>query len=395
MIGMALEGLKYILFHSRIKDNEECPCGSGKLFVDCCKNRSPVISSSKEPPEVQLMKRMRSSMKKCCMHPDKSRCNGRIKKAHALQNNKIVSLLAGTERHVFMLDAKRQPLLVPLETGEIVTTIEVSKTSANDATIETCFCDYHDNIAFAAIEKEAPDFDINNDEMKFVYAYKAFIFEAYKEEMSYSVFQNCFRENPAAFQSKEMVLMYRMLQLKHREFVPVRNHYDAQIMAGSYNGIYTCTVRIPEQIQFADFAFIAPDFDMNGKSIHHTMKGIMHRISLTIFPEATQSWLLVSCLDDEFHIYRNLFDQLSSASLDKLKFYLNMLLPLYSENMVLGYNLWSGWDDEMRNAYTYYANLNGPDAKRMGMVVQMGLKNAGKRNNEKAYQNNPKINLFP
>jgi len=395
MIGMALEGLKYSLFHSKIKDSEDCPCGSGKLFVDCCKNRPMVISSSKEPPEVQLMKRMRSSMKKCCMHPDKIKCNGRIKKAHALQNNKIVSLLAGSERHVFMLDAKRQPLLVPLETGETVPIIEVSKTSVNDATTETCFCDYHDNIAFAAIEKGAPDFDINNEEMKFVYAYKAFIFEAYKEEMSYTIFQNCFKENPAAFQSKEMVLMYRMLHLKHQELAPVRNHYDSQIMAGSYKGVHTCAVRIPEQIQFADYAFIAPDFDMNGKSIHHTKKGIMHRVSVTIFPEATQSWLLVSCLDDELNIYKNLFDQLSSASLDKLKFYLNMLLPLYSENMVLGYKLWTGWDDEVRTAYTYYANLNGPEAKRMGIAVQMGLKNAARMNNEKVYQNKPKINLFP
>lgn len=93
MIGMALYDFKHSTLCSRIRDNEECPCGSGKLFVDCCKNRPVTISSSKEPPEVQLMKRMRSSMKKCCMHPDKSKCNRRIKKAHALQNNKIMSLL--------------------------------------------------------------------------------------------------------------------------------------------------------------------------------------------------------------------------------------------------------------------------------------------------------------
>ena len=394
-MGMTLEVLKYSIFHSRIKDNEECPCGSGKLFVDCCKNRPAAIGSSKEPPEVQIMKRMRSSMKKCCMHPDKSKCNRRIKKAHALQNNKIMSLLAGSQRHVFMLDVKRQPLLVLLENGETIPIVEVCKTSVNDATTETCFCDYHDDVAFAAIEKGAPDFDINNEEMKFVYAYKAFIFEAYKEETSYTIFQNCFKENPAAFQSRDMVLMYRMLQLKRREFATVRNHYDSQIIAGSYKGVHTCAVSIPEQIQFADYAFIAPDFDMDGKSIYHTKKGIMHRVSVTIFPEETQSWLLVSCLDDELNIYKSLFEQLSTASLDKLKFYLNMFLPLYSENMVLGYKLWTGWDDEVKAAYTHYANLTGPDVKLMRMKVQMGLRNATRMNKEKVYQNKPIINLFP
>lgn len=43
-------------------------------------------------------------MVKCCMHPDQSNCNGKIKNAHALQNNKIISLLAGTERHVYTMD---------------------------------------------------------------------------------------------------------------------------------------------------------------------------------------------------------------------------------------------------------------------------------------------------
>ena len=35
-----------------------------------------------------------------------SNCNGKIKNAHVLQNNKIISLLAGTERHVYTMDKK-------------------------------------------------------------------------------------------------------------------------------------------------------------------------------------------------------------------------------------------------------------------------------------------------
>lgn len=90
----------------RIDDNERCPCGSELYYKDCCKNRSPQINSSRKPPEVQIMEKMKSSMKKCCLHPDQANCRGRIKEAHALQNNKIISLLAGTERHVYMLNSK-------------------------------------------------------------------------------------------------------------------------------------------------------------------------------------------------------------------------------------------------------------------------------------------------
>jgi hypothetical protein len=379
----------------KLKDSEPCPCGSNKSFQECCKGKElRIIKPSKKPAEVQIMEKMRSSMKKCCMHPDKEKCKGPIKGAHALQNNKIISLLAGSERHVYMLNTKKQPLLIPLDNGEVVTLVKLNRESAKDATTETCFCDYHDNVAFAIIEKGAPDFDETSEAMKFVYAYKAFIFEYYKQRMALDIFQNNFRENPMVFQSPEMIGMYRMLQLKMQEFEPVKQHFDSQILGNTFEGVSTCAIRIPEQIKFAGYAYIAPEYDINGKRIKHTVKGIMHRIAITIFPETTQSWLLLSCLESEKHIYEKLFYQLETASLDKLKFYINMVLPLYSENMVLSPLLWNAWNENIQMAYTYYANLHGPEAMRMGMGIGFGLKNAARNKSDSAYNVMPKINLF-
>lgn len=371
---MWTETIKFLLFQSKIHDNKPCPCENGISFSECCKHKSVKLSTSKEPPEVQIMKRVRASMKKCCLHPDKGKCKGRIKEAHALQNNKIISLLAGTERHVYMLNAKRQPLLIPLENGETVPIVEISKVSANDATTETCFCDYHDNIAFAAIEKGVPDFDDNSEEMKFVYAYKAFIFEYYKQMMSWQIFQNCFKYNPQAYLDRQSVGIYRMLQMKKAEFEPIKKAFDTQILAGTIEGVYTCVVKLPFQIAFADYAYIAPDYDMNGHRIRHTSKQIMHRLAITIFPEKQCSWLLMSCLDTEKNLYKRLFSQAQESSVDKLKFYLNTMLPLYSENMVLSPDLWNAWDEQTQMAYTYYANLNGPQASKMSVVIGYGIK---------------------
>ena len=44
--------------------------------------------------------------------------------------------------------------------------VQSSRRDANNTTTETCLCDYHDNIAFTAIEKGAPDFDESNEGMK-------------------------------------------------------------------------------------------------------------------------------------------------------------------------------------------------------------------------------------
>ena len=102
----------------------------------------------------------------------------------------------------------------------------------------------------------------------------------------------------------------------------------------------------------------------------------------------------MSCLDTEKEIYAGLFEQLRNASIDKLKFYINIMLSLFSENMVLGSTLWDAWDEETKMAYTYYANLNGPDVLSIEMAVGMGLKNTARDKSEKRYSLSPKINLF-
>lgn len=390
-----MEKLKYLLGYKNIKDSENCPCGSGIKFASCCKGKpSNTIATSKQPADVQIMEKMRSAMKKCCMHPDQAHCKGKIKAAHALQNNKIISILAGSERHVYMMNTKKKPLLLPMPDGEVIPIVELSKTSANDATTETCFCDLHDNIAFAVIEKGAPDFDETSEEMKFIYAYKAFVFEYYKQRTGFDIFRSNFKENPAVFLSMDMVGMYRIFQLKEQEFEPIKSHFDEQIMAGTFDGVVTCAIKIPEQIKFANHAYIAPDYDLNGKKIKHTVKDVMHRVAITIFPEANQSWLLVSCLKREQYIYEMLFQQLKTASLPKLKLYINLVLPLYSENMVLSTELWESWYEEVQMAYTYYANLKGKDAVVMGKGIGFGLKNAARHKSDDAYNASPKINLF-
>ncbi|MDR7001728.1 hypothetical protein [Neobacillus niacini] len=383
-----------LLKRIKISKKESCPCGSGEVFINCCHNKdfNPPIET-KKPPEVLIGEMMRKSMKKLCMHPDQQNCKGRIKGAHALQNNKIISLLAGDERHVYLMDTKRSPLIVPLNNGKQELIIEMSRTSANAATTETCFCDLHDNIAFAAIEKGAPDFDETSEIMKFVYAYKAFIFEYYKVWMSMDIFRTQFAKHPTVFSRSDMVSWYRSLQLNMKEFDSIKEHFDKEILAGEHTGITTCIIKIPEQINFANYAYIAPDYDLNGKKIKNKVKGFIHRLAITAIPEKGHSYILLSCLDSEKEIYLDLFNQLQSSPIDKVKFYISLILPLYSENMVLSPSLWNSWDEETQMAYTFYANLKDKDFfiynKMNGMILRKAAKMPGF-----SYGERNKINLF-
>lgn len=71
-----------------------------------------------------------------------------------------------------------------------------------------------------------------------------------------------------------------------------------------------------------------------------------------------------------------------------------MILPLYSENMVLSPDLWKRWDDEIKMAFTFYANLKGTMFTRYNLAVGMGLRNAAKSREPFDYSKRGKIDLF-
>ena len=106
-----------LLNNRTLKPDELCPCGSGHLYRDCCSGKMDEKRNQIKPPTVQAMELLRASLPKCCMFPDKTSCKGKIKEAHALQNKKVLSLLAGDTHHVFVLATKVQAKVVPLLVG--------------------------------------------------------------------------------------------------------------------------------------------------------------------------------------------------------------------------------------------------------------------------------------
>jgi hypothetical protein len=192
-------------------------------------------------------------------------------------------------------------------------------------------------------------------------------------------FRELFALRPPVFALKEHVAMYRMLQLKERELSDIKNHYDNELLAGTTNGVLTCIVELPYQIRFANYAFIAPDFNLDGKCIEHTVGGVMHRIALTIFPEQSKSYILMSCLDSEQQIYRVLFDQMRSAPIEKIKYYFSMILPLYSGNTVLAPSLWESFNEKEQFVFFHMVNLFGPDAVKLSRCLSFGMQNASKK----------------
>ncbi len=383
-----------LLKYFKIYDNELCPCDSGKPYINCCKNRKDkTIKASKKPLEIQVMEQFRKSQFKCCLYPDKSNCVKHIKEAHALQNNKIISQLA-EEGHVYILNTKKSPIVIPIENEEPEIIIPMDRVGIKHATTATCFCDIHDDEAFALIEKGAPDFDPNNKGHKFIYAYKSFIFEYYKKLVEQKVFIDNVKQYPSLLKIKEFVRYYRAISMTLQEMDNIKDFFDKRILNKDYTGLETCILEIPESINFANYACLALDFDINGNKIKYTHKGFISRLFVTVFPEKTKSYVIMSCLKEDYSVYKKLFYQLQNINLNKIKYYLDLVLPLYSENIVISPRLWEKWDDEQQMIYTFLANRQRSQFLTYKTMFALGMRNLKKQESNFEDGNRGRIDLF-
>lgn len=119
----------------------------------------------------------------------------------------------------------------------------------------------------------------------------------------------------------------------------------------------------------------------------------MHRLAVTVLPETNQSYILLSCLSSEEKIYRDFFDQIQTSGIDKVLFYLNLLLPLFSENLVISERLWNNHSEKGQFGLAHMANLIGTDQFNLSQTIGMALRNAAK-NKKTDYSKRGEIDLF-
>ena len=77
----------------KIGRNAPCPCGSGKKYKKCCLNKSKIQFPAEAAFDAQKSLKKDGQIKQC-LHPNKDECTDKIVKAHAIQNNRILTKIA-------------------------------------------------------------------------------------------------------------------------------------------------------------------------------------------------------------------------------------------------------------------------------------------------------------
>lgn len=378
----------------RIANQEPCPCNSGKLYNSCCKSKAAkTFHNNNEALHFtgQLMKKSKSRF---CLYDGCNAKGKNIIKAHALQENRILNRLA-VNGNVKMQDFTQDPTILEIKHGKPEPFYFLTDVAIKTATTATCFCKTHDDKLFAKIEKPQYDLQVLDDEQLFLFAYKTFSFELYTEITAQRFNQLMFTNVPQTVRDPLTVCQYRTHSEKFHDLQYYKNFFNSSIEKRDFSGLETIVLEIPFPIQFSNYMAISPPFDLKGNKLNAMDKKNkrLKFVFFTSFPVDNKSYILVSSLKEDMKYFSNYFEQIKSLPLPLIQYYINVLIPLYSQNLILSPRLWNSWDEKAQFGVQYA--VADPHSSKLLLGLRFYLKNISKAHAEHNIDtNNIAFNFF-
>ena len=331
----------------KIGRNDPCPCGSGLKYKRCCLNKSDTQKMA-EAVAYSLENIKRESRIKQCLHPNKSECNGKIIKAHAIQNNRILNKIA--------VDG----MLITLDGTEFNMFQTSDKKGRGVATTFTGFCQYHDKHLFQEIEDK--DF-VGSEKQIFLMTYRTLAWHFHKkQEQANSTciqIEKMFEKGYDLFKSEDFSVYFGALKMGLSDNMVEKRTFDEALLEEEYDVINYSIWEIPYMIEFAISMMNELEHDIYGNRINDMESAEpLKNIYLNIFPSGEKSYCIWSWLkiyDEYFIPFTKQFADLEE--IDR-KNYLNNNIPRWSDSVVISPRLWSKWGKQVQQALIAHANFD-------------------------------------
>lgn len=331
----------------KIGRNELCPCGSGKKYKRCC-----LIKTE----EQRLAEAFTTSMQnikneariKRCLHPNQNECSGKIVKAHAIQNNRILNKIAENGM-ILTLDGTSHYMF---QTSEIK--------GRGAATTFTGFCSYHDKTLFQDIEDK--DFTGSKKQI-FLLTYRTMAWHYHKKQEQTNAacihFEKMFKQGYDLAKSDDFIEYLTGLKLGLADNEREKDIFDEALLNEQYGVISSWTWEIPYEISSAVSMMTELEHDIYGKRINDLEKDIdVKNIYLNIFPAKGKSFCIWSWLSIYDNAYKGFTEQFSKLDSRDRENYFNNKLPRWTDSIVISPRLWKKWGPGIQEALIAHANFD-------------------------------------
>ncbi|MGN7403413.1 SEC-C domain-containing protein [Cytobacillus praedii] len=327
---------------------EECPCGSEKKYKFCCYQKAREVRDEGYKPEKlsegrinhEILKAWESTDFKTCFAFNKEECNGAIKGAHSIQNNRILNKIS-KDGHVYRIESK---------ISEQAPKTHFKKVSKNKASTFFGFCDFHDTEIFKPIELE----DYRNEPLQnFLFAFRGHTIEHHMKIRKLNNQRNIFKINPSLLLSNEGVYLYRVSQFDvfdcEKEYEIFKSDYKNR----NFSRLRTFHRKINIETSFAVSSSFAVKDDLMGNEINDIYGSIeeyLPSIYLNVYPVDGGTNIIISYHMENDNIYNEYFNQLKLLTDEQLTRYLNYLIIEYTENVFFSPKLIEGLTEQNKQS---------------------------------------------
>lgn len=325
-----------------------CPCGSGKKFKYCCLNEEEALAQKLSAFIYEYGMVSKKAKIKQCIHPNKDKCSGGIIKAHAIQNNRVLSKLAVNGM---------------VQTVDGVSNLMFQGAQSKGRKVATTFsgfCSYHDKTLFQAIEDR--EFEGTQQQI-FLYTYRTFAWHYHKklEEINKnSLARNLAIEHklPAMTRENNEMDIYQnnliMCALENQEKLEEFNQY---LLNEKYSQVRFAIWELSYEVQFAVSTMLEIEHDILGNVMNnlHVPKPLKS-IYLNIFPGKEKSFCIWSWLKNDI-MYDAFVQQFMDLSIDDRCNYLNNNLPRWTDAITFSPRLWDKWGGDIQQALMAHSNF--------------------------------------
>ena len=280
---------------------------------------------------------------KICLYPEKDKCNGKIKRAHTIQNNKIL-VNVSDNGDIIALNGKSNLIFQDAE-----------KQGRKRATTFWGFCDYHDTVVFEPIENNDYDKSIFQT---FLYTYRTFAWHYYLKETENNKIDFIKDNMDFDLNSNEL---FSGVKLGINDNNKLKGKFDKAILEKNYNIIKYYVWKIPFKVEFCCCGMIQLFKDLFGNEInsHEDIEDInkpLKNLFINIFPEKNISYAIFSWLAEDIE-YEPFIQQFSKLNLKNKINYLNNMLPQETDKIFINPRLWRKWGEQVQNSFIEWANI--------------------------------------
>jgi hypothetical protein len=330
----------------KIGRNEPCPCGSGKKYKKCCLVKTDMQRLAEAVTNATHNIKNEARIKQC-LHPKHDECDNKIIRAHAIQNNRILSKIAengmlvtldGTQFHMFQVSDLK---------------------GRKNATTFTGFCSYHDKTLFQDIEDS--DF-VASTKQVFLFTYRTMAWHYHKkQEQTNAALIQCekmFDQGYDMTKSEDFSDYMTGLKLGLEDNDKEKKIFDQALLSEDYESISYTIWEIPYAVNFSISMMHELEYDIEGNRINDLLNNEnVYSIYLNIFPANNKSFCIWSWLKNNDSVFSKFVKQFEALEILDKENYLNNNLLRWSDSIVISPRLWNKWGEGIQQGILAHANF--------------------------------------